>query len=245
MVSNQIGNILLIIDPFLREPANDGINVISELLAEIQKEKYFEVYTEVFFPSHSRETLRQYLESVTKRGKRVIGVISLGSYANVTDSLEWVNMFGRDLKECVIEKGIPFLGICFSHQLFGWLYGANVDYVANRENLPEKKYNEFRKVTVLNERLKSILGEANSFISHAKHEQEVKNIPEDIELTCTSEHCEIEGLAHKVYPAFSFQTHPEDFHESREGWNLISRFIGFFIMVSVSPPKSSVGGLKK
>ena len=77
--------------------------------------------------------------------------------------------------------------------------------------------------------LKSILGEANSFISHAKHEQEVKNIPEDLELTCTSEHCEIEGLAHKVYPAFSFQTHPEDFHESREGWNLISRFIGFFI----------------
>ena len=229
MVSNQIGNILLIIDPFLREPANDGINVISELLAEIQKEKYFAVYTEVFFPSHSSETLRQYLESVTKRNKRVIGVISLGSYANVTDKLEWVNVFGNDLKECIIKKGIPFLGICFSHQLFGWLYGAKVDYVVDRENLPEKKYNEFRKVTLLNERLKSILGEASSFISHAKHEQEVKNIPEDLELTCTSEHCEIEGLAHKVYPAFSFQTHPEDFHESREGWNLISRFIGFFI----------------
>ena len=40
MVSNQIGNILLIIDPFLREPANDGINVISELLAEIQKSSF-------------------------------------------------------------------------------------------------------------------------------------------------------------------------------------------------------------
>lgn len=229
MVSNQIGNILLIIDPFLREPANDGINVISELLAEIQKERHFDVYTEVFFPSHSSDTLSQYLESVNKRGKRVIGVISLGSYANVTDNLEWVNIFGNDLKECVIEKGIPFLGICFSHQLFGWLYGANVDYVVDRENLPDKKYNEFRKVTESNERLKSILGEANSFISHAKHEQEVKNIPDELELTCTSEHCEIEGLAHKVYPAFSFQTHPEDFHESREGWNLISRFIGFFI----------------
>jgi GMP synthase-like glutamine amidotransferase len=232
MVSNQIGNILLIIDPFLREPANDGINVISELLAELQKEKYFEVYTEVFFPSHSSETLRQYLESVKKREKRVIGVISLGSYANVTDKLEWVNVFGNDLKECIIKKGIPFLGICFSHQLFGWLYGAKVDYVVDRENLPEKKYNEFRKVTLLNERLKSIMGEASSFISHAKHEQEVKSIPEELELTCTSEHCQIEGLVHKVYPAFSLQTHPEDFHESREGWNLIKKFIGYFIMVS-------------
>ena len=225
-------NILLIIDPFLREPANDGINVISELLAELQKEKYFEVYTEVFFPSHSSETLKQYLESVNKREKRVIGVISLGSFANVTDNLEWVNLFANDLKECLIEKGIPFLGICFSHQLFGWLYGANVDYVADRENLPEKKYNEFRKVTVVKERLKSILGGVNSFISHAKHEQEVKNISEELELTCTSEHCQIEGLVHKVYPAFSFQTHPEDFHETEDGWNLIKKFIGYFIMVS-------------
>ena len=229
MASNQIENILLIIDPFLREPANDGINVISELLAELKKEKYFEIYPEVFFPSHTSVTLKQYFELVNKREKRVIGVISLGSFANVTDNLEWVNLFGSDLKECVIEKGIPFLGICFSHQLFGWLYGANVDYVVNRENLPERKYNEFRRVTILHPRLKEILKEENSFISHAKHEQEVKNIPEELELTSTSEHCEIEGLVHKRYPAFSFQTHPEDFHESREGWNLISRFIGYFI----------------
>ena len=132
------------------------------------------------------------------------------------------------------SKNIPFLGICFSHQLFAWIYGARVDFVEERENLPEKKYNEFRKIKVLDSKLKSII-DTNEFISKAKHEQEVKNIPnEHLELTITSEHCKIEGLTHKIYPAFSIQTHPEEFHESKQGWIFMKKFIGYFISNSIA-----------
>lgn len=231
MVSIQ--NIFLIIDPFLKQPSNDAINVISNLYAEIQKENNsVDSYLEVFFPSHSETSLKVYMDTLRMRGKQVIGVISLGSYTNVTENVEWVNFFGRDLKERVIEKNIPFLGICFSHQLFGWIYGANVDFVSNRENIPGGKYNEFREITIHHPRLKTITGNQNSFVSKAKHEQEVKHIPEELELTCTSEHCKIEGLVHKKYPAFSVQTHPEEFHESRGGWDFVKKFISHFVLTS-------------
>ncbi len=223
-------NILLIIDPFLREPSNEAINVISELHAELQrKNNSMNSYIEVFFPSHSKMTLKDYMQDTHARGKQVVGVFSLGSYANITENLEWVNLLGRDLKECIIEKNIPFLGICFSHQLFASLYGATVDFVPDRENIPGKKYNEFRKISILHPRIKLIQDNTNEFISKAKHEQEVKNIPEELELTCTSEHCKVEGLAHKKYPAFSIQSHPEEFHESRGGWDFVKKFISFFI----------------
>ena len=203
--------------------------------SEVQREKNsIHSYIEVLFPSYSNQTLKEYSKTITENNKRLIGVISLGSYANVTENLDWVNTLGQDLKNFVIEKNIPFLGICFSHQLFAWIYGARVDFVEERENLPEKKYNEFRKIKVLDPKLKSII-ETNEFISKAKHEQEVKNIPnEHLELTITSEHCKIEGLTHKIYPAFSIQTHPEEFHESKQGWIFMKKFIGYFISNSIA-----------
>ncbi|MBK8394410.1 MAG: gamma-glutamyl-gamma-aminobutyrate hydrolase family protein [Leptospiraceae bacterium] len=229
-------NILLIIDPFLKQPSSDGINVISKLHFEVlQESKNLNSYIEVFFPSHpdTDKTLKDYFLHLDRNNKRIIGVISLGSYANITENYDWVVEFGKDLKEHVIEKNIPFLGICFSHQLFAWIYGATIDYVENRENIPGKKYNEFREISVLHPRIKSIIGNINSFISKSKHEQEVKSIvPEFLEVTCTSKNCKIEGLIHKSYPSFSIQSHPEEFHESRDGWKFVKNFISYFILNS-------------
>lgn len=229
-------NILLVIDPFLKQPSSDGINVISNLHADVNCENQFvDSYIEVFFPSHPDGdfTLKDYFLKLEIRKKRVIGVISLGSYANITENLDWVNTFGKDLKEYVIEKNIPFLGICFSHQLFAWIYGATIDFVENRENIPGKKYNEFREISIVNPRIKSITRNMDNFISKAKHEQEVKNAPGDyLEVACTSRHCEIEGLVHKNYPAFSIQSHPEEFHIEQGGWKFIKDFISYFILKS-------------
>ncbi|HNM05832.1 MAG TPA: gamma-glutamyl-gamma-aminobutyrate hydrolase family protein [Leptospiraceae bacterium] len=226
-----MSKMILIIDPFLKQPAAEAFNIISYLHHQVQKEmNSFESYIEIFFPLYSNISLEEYISRLHQNGRKIIGVISLGSYVNITDRPEWINLFGKDLKENIIEQSIPFLGICFSHQLFGWIYGSNVDYIQNRDQIPDGKYNEFRNIKVSHDRLKNILGGKSSFISKAKHEQEVKTVNDEfLEICCTGEKCRIEGLMHRKFPSFSVQSHPEEFHESGDGFHFIKNFIYFFI----------------
>ena len=220
-------NTILVIDPFLKEPAEFALNTLSRLLRVVHIEnKISSSHLEFFFPLSGKKSLRTFLNN-SELCKDLIGVISLGSYANITDDLEWVNELGGDLKELIIEKSIPFLGICFSHQLMAHIYNLKIDFVEGRDTLPNKKYNEFREITITHPRLKSIIT-YDTFISMAKHEQDVKNCFSPLEITCSSKNCSIEGLVHKEYPAFSFQSHPEEFHESEDGWKLLKSFLLFF-----------------
>lgn len=220
-------NTILVIDPFLKEPAEFALNTLSRLLRVVHIEnKISSSHLEFFFPLSGKKSLRSFFNN-SELYNDLIGVISLGSYANITDDLEWVNELGLDLKELIIEKSIPFLGICFSHQLMAHIYNLKIDFVEGRETLPNQKYNEFREITITHPRLKTIIT-YDKFISMAKHEQEVKNCFSPLEITCSSGNCSIEGLVHKEYPAFSFQSHPEDFHESKDGWKLLKSFLLFF-----------------
>jgi GMP synthase-like glutamine amidotransferase len=220
-------NTILVIDPFLKEPAEFALSTLSRLLRVVHIEnKISSSHIEFFFTLSGKKSLRTFLNN-SELYNDLIGVISLGSYANITDDLEWVNELGLDLKELIIEKSIPFLGICFSHQLMAHIYNLKIDFVEERDTLPNKKYNEFREITINHPRLKSIFTN-NTFISMAKHEQEVKNCFSHLEITCSSKNCSIEGLVHKEYPAFSFQSHPEEFHESEDGWKLLKSFLLFF-----------------
>jgi GMP synthase-like glutamine amidotransferase len=222
-------NIFLIIDPFLKYPAREALNTISYLYTKFIFElKTNPFYLEYFFPLHSELNLAQVLEEYENQNTKILGVISFGSYANITQQLEVVNKLGIDLKEKIIEKSIPFLGICFSHQLLAHIYGAKVDFIDSSTN-PPKRWEEFRKIFVVHDKIKQILQGSSSFISMASHEQEVKEFNTEIfELTCTSPQCKIEGLMHKYYPAFSFQSHPEYWHESKEGWEVLYKFMKYF-----------------
>ncbi len=221
---------LLIIDPYQKEPAGYAINTLSKLLCDVQNElKRETIILEIFFPISGKYSLKTFMNHSSFEEKKYIGVISLGSYVNITENLDWVQELGEDIKEYIIEKGIPFLGICFSHQLLAHIYGCGVQYVENRDSLPGKKYEEFRRIEICNQKLREIIPNQNSFISMAKHEQEVKNINKSVlEITCKSEKCEVEGLSHKFYPVFSFQSHLEEPHESKDGWALIKNFIKYF-----------------
>lgn len=220
-------NTILVIDPFLKEPAEFALNTLSRLLRVVHIEnKISSSHLEFFFPLSGKKSLRSFFNN-SELYNDLIGVISLGSYANITDDLEWVNELRSDLKELIIEKSIPFLGICFSHQLMAHIYNLKIDFVEGRDSLPNQKYNEFREITITHPRLKTIIT-YDKFISMAKHEQEVKNCFSHLEITCSSKNCSIEGLVHKEYPAFSFQSHPEDFHESKDGWKLLKSFLLFF-----------------
>ena len=226
-----MNRILLIIDPFLSEPATDAINLISKIHFEILSSKGdFSSRIEVFFPSKEKRTLREFLNNKVNENTEIQTVISLGSYAHITENLDWVQNLGIDLKEMVIEKNIPFLGICFSHQLFASVYGSRVDFIENRDKLPEKKYNEFRKIFTNHPLLISLLNGKKEFISKAQQEQEVKDYnPILLDCIAFSDSCRIEFLKHKYFPAFSIQSHLEKEHPSKDGFYLLKNLLIYLL----------------
>lgn len=222
------GPYFLLIDPYLKTPAESAINTILEIYSNLGRELDFPLPTiQFFFPSVSNIGLEGFLTSLSSRGMYPISVISLGSYANLTDSVEWVTKFGIDLKSNIIEKGIPFLGICFSHQLFAHVYGSGVGYLRNPPQDAEgKKFHRFRSIEILHPRLKNFYSNSQEIIGHARHEQEVYNINlNELELACTAKDSPFEGLIHRKFPALSIQSHIETFHESNTGYKFIGAFL--------------------
>lgn len=61
------------------------------------------------------------LPSLTSYG----GVIMTGSAAYVDDDAPWMR-FGQRLLRSIVETDVPFLGVCFGHQLLGRALGADV-----------------------------------------------------------------------------------------------------------------------
>ena len=57
--------------------------------------------------------------------KNIKAIISLGSYAHVDEKREWFKPLKQYLLKA-LEKGIPVLGICFTHQLMGVHYGLKI-----------------------------------------------------------------------------------------------------------------------
>ncbi|NTU67359.1 MAG: glutamine amidotransferase [Chlorobiaceae bacterium] len=55
------------------------------------------------------------------------GVVVTGSHAMVTDDLPWSLAIERWIPR-LVEAGVPFLGICYGHQLLGRAAGGEVGY---------------------------------------------------------------------------------------------------------------------
>jgi GMP synthase (glutamine-hydrolysing) len=107
---------ILIVDPFVQEPAMNCTNRLSSLLKSRIK---------IFYPSlFSAEKMLELKPDA---------VLVLGSASHVTQNLPWQSELARSLDH-FLNKEIPVLGLCFGHQLMAHFYGCEVDYFKTPED---------------------------------------------------------------------------------------------------------------
>ena len=144
---------LVVIDPCLRIAETTAYNLLSEILSEFDENGPFSIRSmKICAPNVGTMPLASVL-----REFRPAGIIALGSYANITDRSPWFDAFAADLREGVFARGLPLLGICFSHQFVADMFGESVAFVDGRESLREGKWLKVRTVEVTHPRLRLLL----------------------------------------------------------------------------------------
>ena len=74
------------------------------------------------------------LESRPLKLSGVSGVVMTGSASMVDENKEWMQRGAQDILE-IIKNEIPFLGVCFGHQLLGKALGAKVGKNPNHRRM--------------------------------------------------------------------------------------------------------------
>lgn len=137
------------IDPCLRIAETTAYNLLSEILSEFEESGPFSIRSlKICAPNVGTMPLAAVL-----RDFRPAGVVSLGSFANVTDDPPWLRTFARDLQDGVFARHVPLLGICFTHQFVAAHFGETVDFVEGRDRLRERKWAKVRTVNVTHPKL--------------------------------------------------------------------------------------------
>jgi len=100
------------------------------------------------------------------------GAVVTGSHAMVTDNLPWSLVVEGWIRE-IIASEVPFLGICYGHQLLGRAAGGTVDYHPGGREVGTVG------IDLDAEGLQDPLfrGVPSRFAAHATHEQSVVGLP--------------------------------------------------------------------
>lgn len=147
--STSSHSILLVIDPAMRSPAIEALNCVLRIVADFRLQPQFKIHhVEYFCPYLNQMSLSEFIAD-----KKIASCICLGSHANVTDNHDFVQTLGQDLDKHIFSKQIPFLGICFSHQLLAHMNGFLVGYLKKRNEIPHGKHHHFREFDILHPKL--------------------------------------------------------------------------------------------
>jgi anthranilate synthase/aminodeoxychorismate synthase-like glutamine amidotransferase len=114
---------------------------------------------------------------------------------------------------------IPILGICLGHQAICTYYGAQLT------NMPKVKHGQSIKVNVQKSGIffKDI---PQNFVAGLYHSWQVDKtgFPEELDALAHSEEGNIMAVAHKTYPVYGVQFHPESFLTTY-GQQMLENFI--------------------
>jgi GMP synthase-like glutamine amidotransferase len=121
------------------------------------------------------------------------GFIYMGSRFSVYDDLTWIEPVKQFIRDAA-ERSIPQVGICFGHQLMAEALGGKVEpkgWIVGAQSYSRDDCSE------------------DSITAFAYHRDQVTQLPDNVEVILTNQHCPYAGLRYRDIPAYSVQFHPE------------------------------------
>ena len=120
--------------------------------------------------------------------------------------------------DLVRNLDVPFLGICFGHQLIGAAYGVTVADLGQ----PIRAFKEIKLLT----RDPVFEGLPDSIKVSESHRQALIEVPKDFRHLAESATSRVEAIAHESRPIYGFQFHPERSDEKNpHGRAIIQNFL--------------------
>ncbi|MCI5059741.1 MAG: aminodeoxychorismate/anthranilate synthase component II [Alphaproteobacteria bacterium] len=117
-----------------------------------------------------------------------------------------------------LEHDIPLLGVCLGHQAIGQIFGGKVI------RAPEPVHGKTSDIT---HEGKSVFKSLPSPFEATRYHSlivEKENLPDELEITATTNDGLIMGLAHKTKPIHGVQFHPESI-ATKHGHDLLQNFL--------------------
>ncbi|MFZ9000525.1 MAG: type 1 glutamine amidotransferase [Bacteriovoracaceae bacterium] len=134
-----------------------------------------------------------------------LAYIVLGSNSSANDELPWQTELAAMLKE-QCQKGYPVLGLCFGHQLMAKAYGATIGRCSESEQ-QKNSHLGTRKIKMMANFERIQKDQELEYV--VVHGEEIKTLPEGLDLIAQSPEVQFEGISHKELPFIGFQGHPE------------------------------------
>ena len=145
--------------------------------------------------------------------KSVKGIVLSGGPLNVYQ----INKYSFDKK--ILEKRIPFLGICFGHQILSKLNGGRVK---------QSKLREFGHANIFKKKesilVKNFFNKKNINKVWMSHADQVSKLPKNFNVIASSQYSKFAIIENKLKNYYGVQFHPEVTH-TENGKKLIRNFI--------------------
>lgn len=146
------------------------------------------------------------------RNERLDGLLLSGGAASLISKFDMLGLTGKYID----HAGVPILGLCVSHQFMVLHFGGRIGPAETPE---------FGRVKMAVKGKSPLFkGIPPKFIAWASHNDEVKELPADFEVTAFSDDCRVHGIQHRKMPLFGLQYHPEVEH-SEYGREIFRNFM--------------------